>query len=119
MFKKKVIVDEWSYEDRKVKELNESMSCLLKDMTQLCREVMIHEGSANMLPDGADRDLELELVRKYREQIRNCLSAYDDDKRAFRAIDKTKLKHCSNGVAEMCPTHAALNIAWRDARRSL
>lgn len=118
MFGKKKEHETWSYEDKQVHALINSMVTLRKQMEGHIRTIMIHEGSANMLPDGADKKIELAEANKRKTMLLNSISAYDEDYRAFKAIDKTKLIHYY-GLAEQMTSHKALNIAWRLAKESL
>ena len=109
--KKQKFVDEWSFEDRRHKELTESMGNLIREMAKIIHSVHMYQGCADLLPDGADKDIELKDAETCRWKLRNLLSAYDEDYRAWKALDKTKLIHY-NAYATPKDSHGALHIAW-------
>lgn len=114
--KKQKPIDEWSFEDKKYKELTESMGNLIKEMTKIIHSIHIRQECADLLPDGADKDIELKDAETYRWKLRNLLSAYDEDYRAWKALDKIKLIHYHDYV-EPRNSHDALHLAWMIERR--
>lgn len=113
--RKQKVVDEWSFEDRKYKELTTSMGNLVREMEKIIHSIKMYDGCANLLPDGADKDIELKDAETCKWKLRNLLSAYDDDYRAWQQLDKSKFIHFNNPAAPR-DAHGALHLAWMMAR---
>ena len=114
MFGKKKQLDVWTYEDKKVKELTDAICNHRERLIALCSQIIEHNGCIEMLPDGADKDVELNKVKELREHVRNILTAYDMDYKKYCSIDTTKLNHYT-GLAKWSNSHEMLRIAWRIA----
>lgn len=110
MFGKK-IEDIWSGADIRMKELLDSMCVHKRVMRTYCREIIVRKGSAEMLPDGADKRKELQDIETYQKRILNLIAAYDDDLRQYNQIDTSLLVHFT-GKVEQLTSHEALHIAW-------
>ena len=118
MFKKKNIQEVWSGEDLRMKELIDQLSMHSETMVNLCERIIVLEGSANMLPDGPDKRVELAEIETYRKRMLCIIGAYDDDLRQYKEIDHLKLRHY-NGKAEWCSSHKMLHIAWQRAYKKV
>lgn len=111
MFGKRKTEDTWSGEDIRMKELLGSMSEHRRSMHTYCRQIIICKGSAEMLPDGPDRNKELQEIETYQKRILNLIAAYDDDLRQYNKINTSLLVHFT-GKAKQLTSHEALHIAW-------
>ena len=118
MFGKKKATVVWSGEDIHMKELLDSMCEHKRTMRTYCREIIVRKGSAAMLPDGPDKNVELLEIETYRKRIRNLVAAYDDDLRKYNQIDSSLLVHF-NGKAKQLTSHEALHIAWEMGYREV
>ena len=118
MFGKKKTPDTWSGEDIHMKELLDSMCEHKRVMRTYCREIVLRKGSAEMLPDGPDKNVELQEIETYQKHILNLIAAYDVARKAYNQIDASKLVHY-NGKAEWCNSHEMLRIAWKTAFRKV
>lgn len=113
--KEKVI---WSGSDIRMKELIDSMCEHKRSMRTYCREIILRKGSAEMLPDGPDRNKELQEIEIYQKRILNLVAAYDDDLRKYNQIDSSSLVYY-NGKAKQITSHEALHIAWEMENRKV
>lgn len=104
----------WTFQDTEYWILTKSLSTHRDELIAKCAQVITHEGCANMLPDGPDKDIELEKAQESREHVRNLLGAYEADLKEYNAIDITKLNHYT-GRAEWAKPHEMLEIAWHNA----
>ena len=118
MFGKKKIEDAWSGEDNRMKELLDSMGEHRRTMRTYCRKIIVCKGSAEMLPDGADKNVELQEIETYQKRILNLVAAYDDDLRKYNQIDTSLLVHFT-GKANQVTSHEALHIAWEMGYREV
>lgn len=118
MFGKKKVVDNWSGADIRMKELLNSMIEHRQLMQAYCRKIITCKGSAEMLPDGADKNVELQEIETRQKWIRNLLAAYDEDLRQYNQIDSSLLRHYT-GKAKQLTAHEALHIAWETAYREV
>lgn len=116
--KKKEESSALSYEDLQLSSLGQELRDHRDTMINLCYRIMEHEGCANMLPDGADKDIELKEVEALRKRVLNVVSAYDVAHKAYNQIDASKLVHY-NGKASWCNSHEMLRIAWSTAFRKV
>lgn len=112
MFRKKKVEAPETFEDRRYKELTLSMNNLVKEMRKNIRAIELCQNCANMLPNGADKDDELARAEEGRKRLRNLISAYDEDYRAWKAIDKTHLVRYREWT-EPKDSHDALHFAYR------
>ena len=118
MFGKRKIADVWSSEDIHMKELLDSMrehKCLMRTY---CRKIIICKGSAEMLPDGSDKNVELQEIETYQKRILNLIAAYDDDLRKYNQINSCLLVHFT-GKVEQLTSHEALHNAWKMGYREV
>lgn len=104
----------WSFQDTEYQRLTNSLITHRNELIARCTQVIVHEGCANMLPDGPDKDIELKKAQENREYVRNLLAAYEADLKEYNAIDTTKFNHYS-GRVEWAKPHEMLEIAWRNA----
>ena len=111
MLGKKKTPDAWSAEDYRMKELLDSLCEHSSRMRTYCREIIIRKGSAEMLPDGADKYIELQEIETYQKRIVNLLAAYDDDLRQYNQINNALLVHFTGKVNKLT-SHEALHVAW-------
>lgn len=118
MFGKKKATDVWSGEDYHMKELLDSLCEHRSVMRTYCREIIIRKGSAEMLPDGPDRNKELQEVETYQKRILNLIAAYDDDLRQYNQINSDLLVHFT-GKAKQLTSHEGLHVAWEKAYREV
>lgn len=118
MFGKKNTADTWSGEDIHMKELLDSMCNHKRSMQTYCRKIILCKGSAEMLPDGPDRNKELQEIETYQKRILNLIAAYDDDLRQYNQINTSLLMHF-NGKATQLTSHEALHIAWKMGYREV
>ena len=118
MFGRKQRAEIWSGEDLHMKELLDSMCEHKRSMRTYCRKIIICEGSANMLPDGPDKNVELQEVDTYKKCILNLIAAYDDDLRQYNQIDSSLLVHFT-GKTKQLTSHEALHIAWEMGYREV
>lgn len=118
MFGKKKTADVWSDEDYYMKELLDRLCEHTRMMRTYCREIIICKGSAEMLPDGPDRNKELQEVETYQKRILNLIAAYDDDLRQYNQINNDLLVHFT-GKAKRLTSHEELHVAWEVAYREV
>ena len=118
MFGKKKEPETWSGEDIHMKNLSTDLCAHRETMISLCYRIMEHEGCANMLPDGADKDIELKEVDALRKRVLNVVAAYDVAHKEYNQIEVSKLVHY-NGKASWCDSHEMLRIAWQAAFRKV
>jgi len=118
MFGRKKESDTWSSEDIHMKELLNNLLEHRQTMTTYCREIILCKGSAEMLPDGSDKNVELQEVETYQKRILNLVSAYDDDLRQYKQINTSLLVHYT-GKAQQMTSHEALHMAWEIAYRQV
>jgi len=116
--KKKEESSALSYEDLQLSSLGQELRDHRDTMISLCRRIMEHEGCANMLPDGVDKNIELKEAEALRKRVLNVVAAYDVARKAYNQIDASKLVHY-NGKAEWCDSHDMLRIAWKTAFRKV
>lgn len=118
MFGKKKTAEVWSAEDIHMKELLDSMCEHKRIMRTYCHQIIVCKGSAEMLPDGADRNRELQEIETYQKRILNLVAAYDDDLRQYNQIDTSLLVHFTGKVKQLT-SHEALHIAWKMGYRDV
>ena len=118
MFGKKKESPALSYEDLQLSSLGQELRDHRDTMISLCRRIMEHEGCANMLPDGADKNIELKEAETLRKRVLNVVAAYDVALKTYNQIDVSKLVHY-NGKASWCDSHDMLRIAWKTAFRKV
>lgn len=118
MFGRKKESDTWSGEDIRMKELLNNMGEHRRTMISYCRKIILCKGSAEMLPNGPDKNIELQEVETYQKRILNLVSAYDDDLRQYKQIDNSRLVHYT-GKTEQMTSHQALHMAWEIAYRQV
>lgn len=104
----------WSFQDTEYQRLTNSLIAHRNGLIARCAQVIAHEGCANMLPDGPDKDIELKKAQENREYVRNLLAAYEADLKEYNAIDITKFNHYT-GRVEWAKPHEMLEIAWHNA----
>ena len=107
-----------SHEDLQLNELGQELRDHRDTMINLCYRIMEHEGCANMLPAGADKDIELKEAETLRKRVLNVVAAYDVAHKAYNQIDASNLVHY-NGKASWCDSHEMLRIAWQTAFRKV
>lgn len=112
MFRRKKAEEVWSGEDIRMKELLDSLYEHKRSMQIYCRKIIICKGSADMLPDGPDKNVELQEIETYQKRIRNLIGAYDDELRQYKQIDSSLLVHFT-GKVEQLTSHEALHLAWK------
>jgi len=118
MLGKKKVVDNWSGEDLRMEELLNNLCEHKCVMRTYCRNIILCKGSAEMLPDGPDKDKELQEVEIYQMRILHRIAAYDDDLRKYNQIDTSLLVHYT-GKLNQITSHEALRIAWEMAYREV
>lgn len=118
MFGKKKTADTWSSEDIYMKQLLDSMCEHRRSMCDYCRQIIICKGSAEMLPNGPDKNKELQEIETYQKRIWNLIAAYDDDLRQYNQINTSFLVHFT-GKAKQFTSHEALHIAWKTGYREV
>ena len=118
MFGRKKEPEVWSNEDIRMKELLNNLGEHRRTMIGYCCKIILCKGSAEMLPNGPDKDIELQEVETYQKRILNLISAYDDDLRKYKQIDNSRLVHFT-GKADQMTSHKALHMAWEMAYRQV
>lgn len=118
MFGRKKKPDTWSGEDIRMKELLNNLCEHRQGMITYCRKIILCKGSAEMLPDGPDKNVELQEIATYQKRIRNLLAAYDDDLKQYKQINTALLVHYT-GRADQMTSHKALHFAWETAYRQV
>ena len=118
MFGKKKVTDIWSSEDINMKGLLDSLGTCRRSMQAYCRKIIICKGSAEMLPDGSDKDKELQEIETYQKRILNLIAAYDDYLRKYNQINTSLLVHFT-GKTKQLTSHEALHIAWEMGYREV
>ena len=116
MFGRKKESDTWSGEDIRMKELLNNLSEHKQRMIACCRKIILCKGSAEMLPDGADKNVELKEIETNQKHILNLVAAYDDDIRQYKQIKTALLVHYT-GKTQQLTSHEALHLAWEIAYR--
>lgn len=118
MFGRKKEPDTWSNEDIRMKDLIDSLNQHWQVMITYCRKIILCKGSAEMLPDGPDKNVELQEVETYQKRILNLIAAYDDDLKQYKQINNSLLVHYT-GKTEKMTSHKALHTAWEIAYRQV
>lgn len=118
MFGRKKESDTWSGEDIHMKELLDNLCEHRQTMISCCRKIILCKGSAEMLPDGPDKNVELQEIETYQKRILNLVAAYDDDLRQYKQINNSLLIHYT-GKAQQITSHEALRMAWEKAYRQV
>jgi len=118
MFGRKKESDTWSGEDIHMKDLLDNLNRHKQVMTIYCRKIILCKGSAEMLPDGPDKNVELQEIETYQKRILNLVTAYDDDLRQYKQINKSLLVHYTDKTQQIT-SHEALRIAWEIAYRQV
>lgn len=116
MFGRNKKSDVWTNEDICMKELLNNLSEHKQRMIACCRKIILCRGSAEMLPDGADKNVELKEIETNQKHILNLIAAYDDDLRQYKQIKTALLVHYT-GKAQQLTSHEALHLAWEIAYR--
>ena len=118
MFGRKKEPEVWSGEDIRMKELLDSLRQHREAMIACCRKIILCKGSAEMLPDGPDKNVELQEAETYQKHILNLVAAYDDDLRQYKQINKSLLSHYTGKVQQLT-SHESLHMAWKLAYREV
>lgn len=118
MFGRKKDTDTWSGEDIRMKELVDSLCQHRQQMITYCRKIILCKGSAEMLPDGPDKNVELQEIETYQKRILNLVAAYDDDWKQYKQINSSLLVHYT-GKAQQLTSHEMLHLAWKIAYRQV
>lgn len=118
MFGRKKESDTWSSEDIRMKELLNNLSEHRQVMVTCCNRIILCKGSVEMLPDGPDKNIELQEIETYQKRILNLVSAYDDDLRQYKQINNALLVHYT-GKTQQITSHEALHMAWEIAYRQV
>ena len=118
MFRRNKEFDTWSGEDLRMKELIDNLCAHRKLMITHCRKIILCKGSAEMLPDGADKNVELQEIETHQKCILNLISAYDDDLRQYEQINNSRLVHYTGKTPQMT-SHDTLHMAWEIAYRQV
>lgn len=118
MFGKKKESDTWSGEDLHMTRLLNNLCEHRQTMTTYCRKIIQCKGSAEMLPNGPDKNVELQEIETYQKRILNLIGAYDDDLRQYNQIKTSLLVHYT-GKTQQMTSHEALHMAWRIAYRQV
>lgn len=118
MFGRKKEADTWSGEDIRMKELLDSLCQHKQTMITCCHQIILCKGSVKMLPDGADKNVELQEIEIYQKRILNLVAAYDDDLRQYKQINNSLLVHYT-GKVQQITSHEALHMAWKIAYRQV
>ncbi len=118
MFGRKKESDTWSSEDIHMKGLLDNLYEHRQTMIACCRKIILCKGSAEMLPDGPDKNIELQEIETYQKHILNLVAAYDDDLRQYKQINNTLLRHYT-GKTQQLTSHDALHMAWEIAYRQV
>lgn len=114
MFKRKKVEPVWSAEDLLMHDLINSMFEISGKIDKYCYEIIVRKGSAEMLPDGADKNKELKEIAQYQHRILCLIGGYDDDLRQYNQIDTSKLVHYT-GKAPRITSHELLHRCWNRA----
>lgn len=114
MFKRKKPEPVWSAEDLLMQNLINSMFDISGKIDKYCYEIIVRKGSAEMLPDGADKNKELKEIAQYQHRILCLIGGYDDDLRQYNQIDASKLVHYT-GKAPRITSHELLHRCWARA----
>lgn len=118
MFGKKKEAEVWSAEDYRMKELLQNLCEHRCIMQTYCRKIIVCKGCAEMLPDGADKNQELQEIETCQKRILNLLAAYDEDLRQYKQIDSSLLRYYTAPVKQLT-SHEALHISWKMAYREV
>ena len=118
MFGRKKEQEIWSGEDIHMKELLNNLCEHKQLMRNYCHKIIVCKGSAEMLPDGPDKNVELQEIETCQKRILNLIAAYDDDLRQYKQINKSLLSYYS-GIIPQPTSHEALRIAWEIAYRQV
>ena len=118
MLGRKKAEEVWSGEDIRMKELLDSMCEHKCSMRAYCRKIILCKGSADMLPDGSDKNVELQEIETYQKRILNLISAYDNDLRQYNQINDSLLVHFTGKIKQLT-SHEALHIAWEMGYREV
>lgn len=108
----------WSNEDIHMKELLDNLDEHRQVMITCCRKIILCKGSAEMLPDGPDKNIELQEIETYQKRILNLVATYDDDLKQYKQINKSLLVHYT-GKTKQLTSHEALHMAWEIAYRQV
>lgn len=118
MFGRKKESDIWSGEDIHMKGLLDNLREYRQTMITCCRKIILCKGSAEMLPDGPDKNIELQEIETYQNRILNLVAAYDDDLRQYKQIDKSLLVYYTGKIQQLT-SHEVLHMAWEIAYRQV
>ena len=118
MFGRKKESDTWSGEDMRMKDLLNNLLEHRHMMTGYCRKIILCKGSAEMLPDGPGKNVELREIETYQKRILNLMAAYDDDLRQYKQINNSYLVHYT-GKTQQMTSQEALHMAWQMAYRQV
>ena len=118
MFKRKKVEPVWSSEDLQMQLLINSMFEISSKIGKYCYEIIVRKGSSEMLPEGADKNKELEEIAQYQHRILCLIGGYDDDLRQYNQIDASKLVHYT-GKAPRITSHELLHQCWGRAYRKV
>lgn len=118
MFGRKKESDTWSCEDIHMRELLNDLSQHRQMMTTYCHKIIVCKGSAEMLPDGSGKNVELREIETCQKRILNLMAAYDDDLRQYKQINNALLVHYT-GKTQQMTSQDALHMAWEIAYRQV
>lgn len=118
MLGRKKSAEVWSGEDIHMKELLNNLCEHRQVMTTCCRKIILCKGSIEMLPDGPDKNIELQEIETYQKRILNLVAAYDDDLRQYKQINDSLLSHYT-GKTQQLTSHEALHMTWEIAYRQV
>jgi len=107
-----------SSEDIRMRDLINHLGQHKRTMATYCRKIILCKGSVEMLPDGPDKNVELQEIETCQKRILNLVAAYDDDLRQYNQIKKPLLSYYTGNIPQ--PTsHEALRMAWEIAYRQV
>ncbi len=107
-----------SAEDRTYQWVRTQLHHSFNNMLDTCKEIIIHQGCANMLPDGADKNYELDLIATLQNRLHGQIAIHDDIVRTNKHIDTSKLVYYTD-VSPVRTSHETLATAWQWANKEL
>lgn len=118
MLGRKKELETLSGEDIHMRELINTLRQHKMLMAECCYKIILCKGSAEMLPDGPDKNAELQEIETCQRRILNLVAAYDDDLRQYKQINKSLLSYY-HGIIPQPSSHEALRMAWEIAYRQV
>lgn len=118
MFGRKKEPETLSGEDIHMRELINTLRQHKTLMAECCYKIILCKGSIEMLPDGPDKNVELQEIETCQRRILNLVAAYDDDLRQYKQINKSLLSYYG-GIIPQPTSHEALRMAWEIAYRQV